>query len=202
MFDDASRRRQVGRVSVVTPATTDILTAAEAKAHLRVETSSDDALITELIKAATEELDPPRGWLGRSLITRTLRLTLDAFPPDVLYLPGPPVTSVSSVKYRDTNDVIQTLDVSLYLTDLIAEPALLWIGDDGWPDAIMGGPDTVRIDYVAGYANAAAIPHAIRQWLLIRIGDLYRDREGTVLNATPAIVGHVDHMLDNWRIRA
>lgn len=199
----SDRRTQVGRVSVVSPPGADPLDLADdVKPHLRVDHSDEDDLITDAFKAAVNEIDAPRGWLGRSLITRTLLLTLDDLPPSVLYLPGPPVTSVSSVKYRDADDEIVTIDSGDYLTDLTAEPALLWIGDGGWPTNFADGPDVLRVEYVAGYANADAIPRAIRQWLLMRTAELYRDREPTVLNARPSVLQHADRMLDNWRVRA
>lgn len=204
MYVGASRCRQVGRLSVVTPNAGPVITTADVKLHLRVDHSTEDTPIAAALAAAVEELDVgTKGWLGRSILSQTLKLTLDSQPPDVLYLPGPPVTSVSSVKYRDEDDVIQTIASSEYLSDLTAEPALLWIGENGWPsDMKCDGPDLVRIEYVAGYANAAAVPKAVRQWLLIRAAELYRDREGSVLGVTTTPLRHVDRMLDNLRVRA
>jgi uncharacterized phage protein (predicted DNA packaging) len=42
----------------------EIVTLAEAKAHLRVDTADDDALITGLVEAATEMVE---SWLSRDL---------------------------------------------------------------------------------------------------------------------------------------
>jgi uncharacterized phiE125 gp8 family phage protein len=194
--------RQTGRVSVVTPPAGDLVSLSDLKLHLRVEHSDDDALISRALRSAVEELDSPRGWLGRSLLSRTLRLTLDESPPDVLFLPGPPVTSVTTVTYRNTDDEFVEIDADDYLTDLTAEPALLWIGADGWPSDIKcSGPDLLRVDYVAGYASRAAVPAPVAQWLLIRVGELYRDREASVLGTIPTPLRHVERMLDNHRIR-
>lgn len=199
---ESPRRRQVGRVSVVTPNAGEVVVTADVKAHLRIDHSTEDTLIAALMAAAVNEIDSPNGWLGRSLLSRTLRLTLDAPPPDVLYLPGPPVTAINSVKYRDEDDAFVTIDSADYLSDLTAEPALLWIGEDGWPSGMQQGPDCLRVEYVAGYASAAAIPKAVRQWLLIRAAELYRDREGSVLGVPSTPLRHVDRMLDNLRVRA
>lgn len=197
------RCRQDGRLSVVTPNGSAVITTADAKLHLRIDHSTEDTLVDALVSTAAAELETPNGWLGRSLLSRTVRLTLDSPPPDVIYLPGPPVTAISSVKYRNTDDTFTTISSSDYLYDLTAEPALLWIGDDGWPtDMKCDGPDLVRIEYVAGYTNAAAIPKAIRQWILIRAAELYRDREGSVVGTIATRLEHVDRMLDNHRVRA
>lgn len=195
------RAHQCGRVSVTAPpAGLPLDLETEVKPHLRVEHDDEDDLIELCVAAAVQQLDTPDGWLGRSLVSRTLRLTLDAPPPDVIRLPGPPVTAISSVAYRDQDDEFVTIDSADYLSDLTAAPALLWPGDAGWPP-MKGGPDTMRITYVAGYASAAAVPKVIKQWLLIRTADLYRDRESLVLGASVAPVSHIDRMLDNWRVR-
>ncbi len=95
------------------------------------------------------------------------------------------------------------MDLLFQLLDLTAEPALIWPDRDiGWPSDIQGGVDSVRIDYVAGYANEAAIPRAIRQWLLMRTAELYRDREPSVLGVASNPLRHADRMLDSLRIRA
>lgn len=207
-------QRQCGRVSVVTPpATLPLSVEDDAKPHLRVEHDDDNDYIEACIRAALSEIDAPHGWLGRSLITRSLRLTLDAYPPPVVYLPGPPTTAITTIHYRNADDEIvkiydpsdDTDEIGLQ-SDLTAEPALIWPSDTiGWPSDIKGGIDSVRIIYAAGYANAAAIPErlgAVVQWLKLRTADHYRDRESVLLGITPARNPVADRMLDNLRVRA
>jgi len=185
----------------VTPPAVDILGLdSELKPHLRVEHADENDGIIDAYKAALNEIDSPNGMLGRSLITRTLRLTLDAPPPDVVRIPMPPVTAISTITYRDCDDVFQAIDSADYLSDLTAEPALVW-PKTSWPSGIKGGPDTFRIEYVAGYANAASVPDVIKQWLKLRTGDYYRDRETVLLGITPTELPHIKRMLDNWRVR-
>ena len=201
--------RQDGRLSVVTPATGAAVSLADAKLHLRVDHDDEDDYIEGLVEAATAEIDSPRGWLGRSLITRTLRLTLDSWPPHTVRLPGVPVTSINSVEYRDRDGNLKTVDPADYEADLTAEPALLWPSRDGslcrgsWPDDMAAtGPDLFRVEYDAGYGDADTdVPRLIRQWLLTRVGDMYRDREGTVLGTIQAQLTHVERALDNMRVR-
>lgn len=201
--------KQCGRVSVVTAAASLPLLVADAKAHLRIPHDAEDDQIEDAIGAAVAEIDAPHGWLGRSLMPRTLRLTLDAAPPSVVYLPGPPVTSVTKITVRtpddelevvyDTVGMIDELDLEV---DLTAEPALIRPGDAyHWP-VVRCGTDAMRIEYVAGYATADAIPKNVRQWLLMRVGELYRDREASALGVTANRLHHADRMLDNLRVRA
>jgi uncharacterized phiE125 gp8 family phage protein len=193
-------------VSVVTAPTGDMFSAAELQAHLRIVGPQDDLLLQDCVKAAIGEIDAPHGWLGRSLLSRVLRLTLDSAPGDHIYLPGPPVTAVSSITYRDTSNAWITMAATDYDKDLTAEPALVWPISSWpcnvWPSDMWSGTDCVRVQYVAGYANSAAVPPTIKQWLLMRIGELYRDREASMLGTTSIRLPHADAMLEPWRVRA
>ncbi len=196
---------------MVTPPAALPLSVELAKKHLRVDHDDDDDLIETCIKAALIEIETPKGWLGRTLITRTLRLTLDAYPPAVLRLPGPPVSEVSSIAVRNSEDELVTIydaedeidEIGLQ-SDLTAEPALIWPSDSiGWPSDIKGGIDSMRIDYVAGYSDTPPEwVDLVLQWLKIRTGDYYRDRESTILGTTVAKNELADRMLDNLRVYA
>lgn len=201
-------RQQDGRLSVVTEATGDVVSLSDAKLHLRVDQSDEDSYIQGLIAAAASEIDSPRGWLGRSLLTKTLRLTLDSLPPHTIALPGVPVQSVDKVEYRDTSGTLQTVDASDYEFDLQAEPALIWparsnsIAREHWADDMdWHGPDLFRVEYTAGYGTDADIPQIIKQWILLRVGDMYRDRETSIIGTSFSDLSHPARMLDNYRVR-
>jgi uncharacterized phiE125 gp8 family phage protein len=205
-------QREFGRVSVlVAPASAPLDVDDDVKPHLRISHNGEDAKLARLVSAAVGEPDAPTGWLGRSIITRTLRLTLDAAPARVIYLPGPPTTKIENISYRDTDDNIVVIydpdagpvDTIGLITDLTSEPALIWPDEDiGWPTDIKSGPDSMRIDYVTGYANAAAVPDVINQWLLLRVGELYRDPEASVLAIGSTPLAHAARMLDGMRVHA
>ncbi len=95
----------------------------EARSHLRVDHSEDDALIAGYIAAATDALDGRDGLLGRALVTQRWRLVLDAFPAGPIVLPLPPLRSVLSLSYNPlSGGSAVTLSPSTYTVDGIATP--------------------------------------------------------------------------------
>ena len=187
------------RVRVLTPPVAEPVTLAEAKLHLRVDTVDEDSLILALIAVARQAAEHET---GRALITQTLRLTLGAFPADgAIKLPQGPVQSITQVQYVDTAGATQTLSGSLYALDNASEYSdhyLLPAYDTTWPTP-RDQPNAVWVDYVAGYGNAGAVPQAIKQWLLLAIGDVYANRERSA--EKPAVPhGFVAGLLDRYRL--
>jgi len=95
------------------------------------------------IKAVTEELAAPNGWLGRSLGKQTLELVDTCWP---YQLPYGPIIGVKSISYTDDNGVVQTLDEAEY-----ALLGNMLVPLNGWPSA-----QAVRITYEAGYEEVPA----------------------------------------------
>lgn len=153
-------------IRVITPPVNTAIERVDLRAHMRGSTGLDydDVHITQLIAAATTFYERQT---NTSLITQTLRLTLDSFD-DVLYLPRGPVQSVSSVKYIDTNGVEQTLATSLYAVDVGHQPARIASAYDmNWPEARAQNA-ALTVDYVAGYGDSKAeVPADIKSALLM-----------------------------------
>lgn len=199
-YPHATERIRLGRVSVVTPPADVVISTADLKTHLRVDHDDEDDQIAAALAAAVGEIEAPNGWLGRSLITQTLRLTYDCEPPDLILIPGSPVQAISAVEYRQTDNTFATVAASDYHSDLTCSPARLW-AERSWP-ATRGGPDQFRVTYTAGYGDAGTdVPALIKQWLKMRVGDWYRDRETTILGVSPSELPHGIHMLSNLRVR-
>lgn len=173
-------------LTLVTAPATEPVTLTEAKAHLRVDGTDDDTLITSLIVAARESCEHET---RRAFVTQTWRLTLDAFP-SVIRLPRPALIGVSGITYVDPDGGTQTLATNQYtvITDRLPgeiRPAY----DVDWPN-IRAVENAVSVTYTAGYGNAAAVPSAIKAAILLTIGDLYANREtsivGTIRTENPA----------------
>lgn len=146
----------------------------EAKAHLRVDSDDEDDLISLLIDAAVSELDGWTGTLGRCLIAQTWRQSFDGFAPR-LGLPMP-AASVGSVVYTDADGAEQTLGSDQYALrhdalGSFVEPAF----EASWP-AVQGGAGSVRVTFISG-SDADDVPAAIKAAILLRVGDLYANRD-------------------------
>ena len=97
-------------ISLVLAVDVPALSLADGKEHLRITTDVDDADITKKIKEAQRRIERI---LGMTLITKTLSLSLDAFPANAcaIKLGLGPVQSIESLKYVDTDGVQQTWDL-------------------------------------------------------------------------------------------
>lgn len=181
-------------VRTVAPASTPV-SLAEAKAHLRVDHSDDDTLITGLIAAATDHLDGYTGILGRAIITQTWRQDFDCFPAK-LCLPLHPVASISSVTYYDGDNAQQTLSTDVY--ELLKDGAGAYVArkaDQTWPGT-RNRAAAVSVTFVAG---EAAAPAAIKAAILLTVGHLYENREAAAEGSFAALPLAVDALIAPYR---
>lgn len=77
---------------LVTPPASPVVPLAELRAHLRVDGTSEDALIQSLEAAAVAYLDGWKGILGRAILTQTWAVDL---PEGESILPMPDVTTAT-----------------------------------------------------------------------------------------------------------
>ena len=186
------------------PAATPV-SLAEAKAHLRVEHSEDDTLITAMITAATERLDGWSGILGRCLVMQTWVCEFDGFPcSDRLRLPLAPLGNITSVTFRDSDNVERTLSADTYypVSDNLG-PAVNLVSALSWPSTY-DRADAVTVTASFGYGAASAVPAPIKAAILLMVGDLYRNRESGVVGPVAVEVkmsATVDALLAPYRRR-
>lgn len=84
----------------------DVLTLDQAKSFMRVDGSTDDELITQLITQARELIEQ---YLDRTINDATITLTASA--RQELVLPYPPVSSITSVQNEsDDSDITYNWD--------------------------------------------------------------------------------------------
>lgn len=174
------------------------LTTAEAKLHLRVVTSADDALIASLIVAARRLAEQET---GRQLVTATWELHLDSWPAcGVISLPRPPLQSVTHVKYYDAADVLQTLATTLYdVDDKALAPRIVRADGATWPTLDVR-PNAVVIRFVAGYGAAGAVPDNVKAAMLLMVGHWYSHREAVISGAVADLPLGVQYLLDPARV--
>jgi len=183
-------------LKTVTAPTTEPVSLAEAKLHLKVETGDDDTLISSLITAARETAEI---FTGRALASQVLEYILDGFPigNDTIYIPKPPLENITSIKYRDCQDTETEWDSSNYVVDSESMPARIALACGKYfPDFCPYPVASVRIRFTAGYRSGGPdslkIPEGICQALKLLIGHFYENREsvvvGTVANKVPFTV--------------
>ena len=192
----------IGSLVLQTAPTVEPITTAEAKSHLRVDAAGDDTLIGALIDAAIAMLDGRDGWLGRALCTQTWDWYLDAFPDeDVLYVPLPPLVSVSSITYLDTAGASQTWGATNYTVDIRKGPGRITPAYGVvWPST-RDVVNAVIIRFVAGYGAAAAVPETIKLGLKALVAQFYEHREPVVVGTIATkIPDHVDRLLAPYRV--
>ena len=181
----------------------DPLTLAEAKLHLKVDTSTDDNLITALITAGRDYVER---WTRRTLVYTGYRLGLDGFPDGAIELPRAPAVSANSstvfsyatprIQYYDPDGNLQTLtvDVDYELALHQNPPSLVLPPLEAWPSIQEGKANSVIVDFVAGFGAARTdVPNLLRQAVLLLVGHWYANREavGSVGSEVPLAVDSI-----------
>lgn len=188
------------RLSLVTGPASPPVTLAEAKAHLIVDHSDDDTLITALVDAAAAMIDGPAG-IGYAMQPQTWKLTLDGFPsgqaiswPDAVKIPMRPVVSVDEIRYVDADGNEQTFDL---FDTVISSGGALVVPNYGtaWPST-RNQPGAVEMEFTAG----AGVPPMLRAAVLLIVGHLYKNREATTDAAQFELPLGVASLLDRYRL--
>ena len=166
------------------------LTLEQAKAHLRYVDDDEDALITALVKSATQNVEQ---FTGRALIDQTWELVLDAFPTTTdeleIKIPKPPLIEVTQIEYDNADGDQIIISSGDYYVDTVSEPG--WVVPQGtltWPTTI-DAINSVRVRFRAGYLNTdspptAAVPDDILAAVKLMLGTLFEHREVQVVGST------------------
>jgi uncharacterized phiE125 gp8 family phage protein len=140
------------------------VTLAEAKLYLRVDQTTEDALISDLIVAARMMAE---GWLKKSLISQSWKLSYDDGIPDYVPLPMGPVSAIASVVLVNRDASTSTVSAGSYYLNA-AQDALMM------DNALIA--HRIEINYSTGYGAASAVPKPIKQGMLCHIAALYDSR--------------------------
>lgn len=165
-------------IELVTDATEEPISLELAWAHLSIDAegsppeSAFDLWLEQVgLPAARASCED---FLGVSLAPKTYRLTLDAFPSGAIEMRWPPVTSIVSVVYVDTDGTEQTMSSSEYTLD--SSLVMPWlIPADGWPSTAEVA-NAVHVTFGSGY-DATTLPPQIKAAILLMLGHLFRNRE-------------------------
>lgn len=170
----------------------DPVALADATKWARITDTTDNAIVTALIKSATASAEQ---LTGRVFITQTWTLSLDTFADEIDLLQ--PLQSVTSITYVDTNGATQTLATSIYKVDTV-EGKVRRAYNQSWP-SVRGQANAIVITFVAGYGVASAVPESIKSWIKIRVATLYENREA-LGDGKSMPRDFVDGLLDPYRV--
>ncbi len=186
---------------VTTAPTVEPVTTAEAKTHLRVTASADDDYIAGLVAAARFEAEKST---ARDFVERTRVLKLRSWPAQRIYLPQPPLQSITSITYVDNAGDTQTWAAENYTVSAPGADGLTEAPPHGfiepaysvvWP-TIRIQWDAITITYVSGYADSGAspvvqadrVPEAAKQAIKFLVGTWYQSRETVIAGTTASKV--------------
>jgi uncharacterized phiE125 gp8 family phage protein len=184
------------------PPAVEPVTLAEAKAHLRVDISTDDGLIASIIKAAREWCEE---YLDRSLVHTQWTMRMDSFPHEFV-LPRPPMATsgtvtATAITYTLETQAVETLDTATYRVDRHDTPGRIRVVYAGtWP-AHLFDENSVTVTWYGGYgADGTSVPAAIRSAMLMIISSLYEHRTAVLTGTiSKEIEFGVKSMLDAHR---
>ena len=168
-------------LKVNTLATNPLFTTAEAKDFLKVDTTADDTLIDNLIKAATQSCEEyTNQYFLDTLVTQYSDNWLEVYR---LY--KSPVSTLTHIKYYDSTDTLQTLTASNYILDNVSKPARIGLAVDGELPTLADRINAVEVKYTVGYGeNSTDVPDGIKQAVLLTIGNWYENRQTVITGRT------------------
>ena len=191
-------KNQIKRKLTVAPATS-VISVADAKARLAIETTEDDALIQVMINSATDFCEQ---YTGRYLISQTAEYSLDDLQTDLKYLeiPSHSATNILLVQYIDESGADVTLGSQEFFIDYEGMP-LRVAPVDTWPTIRKKGFNNLTFTVVEGYGSAGDVPEAIINAVALLVGHQYKNRESVVVGtiASELPMG-VTAFLDKYRV--
>ena len=166
------------------PPAVEPITLAEAKAHLRLETTDEDALLAALIRAARLHLESQT---GLCLISRPLRLYLDDWPEGrMIQIARGPVQTIEIVTVYDAVGTPVHVDMSGYMLDGAAQPARLILPERPATARALNG---IEIDFTAGFGESGAdVPDTLKRALLLHVAAMFELRGVLALDDQPGAV--------------
>lgn len=141
----------------------DLTTLANARNWVNVTGTTDDALLTRLVSAASVYI---KSWLSRDLSSKSYSEARDGTGGDTIMFSDYPVTAVASVS---VNGVAAPLSVDGIAAGYVFDDISLVLIGSRFPV----GRRNVKFTYTAGYVS---IPADVEQCCLELVGVKYRER--------------------------
>lgn len=187
---------------VITAPAEEPLSAADVKAHLRIDSTDEDTLLDAYISAARLYYENA---IWRALVTQTLGVRLTQWPGcDHLALKRPPLQAVTSITYTDSDGNANTFSSSSYNVYANGDVGVIWLKDgQSWPTVTLQPGPSILVTYVAGQ-DADDVDEIDKQAIRLLTGHFYENREnvvavqGITVAELPMAVRSIIHMRRAW----
>jgi uncharacterized phiE125 gp8 family phage protein len=163
--------------------------------------AEDDTYFEELLARATAHVETVT---NRRLVSQAWRGYLDCWPVGngPIVLPFGKVTGVTRFNWmgEDASDHILTENTHYAVSVVGYWPKVVPIGS--WPSGSLFVVDPIRVEFVAGFGAAAAVPADLKAAILILAAHWYKNREivrvGNMVSPLPT---SFDALIAPWKIR-
>ncbi|WP_417684649.1 head-tail connector protein [Roseibium sp.] len=175
--------------TLIAPPGVEPVTVADMRAHLRLTGPQEDALLSELVVAARQQVERET---GRALIAQGWRLYLEHWPVGrIIQLPVAPVIAVTEITAYDHDGNAHVLDAGDYALDRSVTPARVRVKvGAGVSSSSLNG---LEVDFTAGYGETAEdVPVTLKQAIRLLAAHWFENREA----GTQAVQGSLPHGLD------
>ncbi len=187
-------------IKLVTEPALEPVSLVELKDWARIDETEDDNLIKALIKSARLMSET---FTRRSFINTSWRYKLDCFPyGKIIELPQSPLSSVTTLKYYDSNGTEQTFSSALYYLDKESEPGRLILSpNEVWPTIQTERLAGISVDYVAGYgATADLVPEDIKTAIKMLAAHWYDVRPAVSMENLKDVPLAYEHLLWQYKV--
>jgi uncharacterized phiE125 gp8 family phage protein len=203
------------RRDLVAAPTIEPVTADEMKDMLHLTDDNERNYIDTIIPVAREHVEKLT-W--RRLITQTWDFYVNQFVtpggyvytwdiakgqvPFPVFLPYPPVQTISYVKYLDPAGVQQTLATSVYELGMRNGIGILRLKYGQYWPAVRNQEDSVTIRMVCGYGAAAAnVPAALRHAIRLAVAHMFWNREPVAEKALANVPKTFDDLIRPYQVK-
>tara|TARA_R100001244_G_scaffold132112_1_gene107100 strand:- start:523 stop:1095 length:573 start_codon:yes stop_codon:yes gene_type:complete len=164
-------------LEVVTPNTTQIVSTADLKTHLRITFSDDDSYIDSLEAAAVGMVEE---FTNRFLLETAVTQYGNTFGDLEILFKSPAHSGSERVYYMNDGAWVLLL---ISLTEFVyaIEPARLYSRATASIPTADDVFEAWKVNYTVGYASAADIPSALIQAIKIIVSDFYENRQSVIV---------------------
>lgn len=164
------------------------ITEARKQLELQQDPSHDEHLLRLITQAREQfEHDTESAMCYQTWVYKTAKIY------DGLRIPKRPVHSITTIKYYDSGNALQTLSSTVYQLDKPGRMIRLAYDKD-WPDTVSRW-DAYELTIKFGYSqDGALVPQVAKQAMLLLIGHYFENRDMLMSDAMQALTAY-EHLV-------